>query len=121
MMVAGQDAEKMAMVQMKQREHFAERMRELFKEADESGDGQIDADEFVNMLQKPVVGAIFRDLGLEVDEVVALFHLVADDDGLADYKEFLEGTLKMKSSARTIDVIQILHESGKLARQNEEI
>merc|ERR1719235_162721 len=57
----------------------------IFSEADTSGDGSIDAQEFVEMLAKPSVGAIFKELELEVEEVVTLFIIVADEDGEADY------------------------------------
>jgi len=117
MAVAAADSEKMIMSRMKSRQKVAEGIRQIFREADTSGDGSIDAQEFVEMLAKPSVGAIFKELELEVEEVVTLFIIVADEDGEADYEEFLEGALKMKESIRTIDTIQILHQHMKLGRQ----
>merc|ERR1711871_1078615 len=115
--VANVDAERVMMQKMKEKERFANVIREIFISADTSGDGAINAEEFKRMVVDPVVGQCFEKLGLEVYEVVTLFHLLADDDGIADYEEFLEGALKMKNSARTIDVIQILHEHMKLGKQ----
>merc|ERR1712224_1006737 len=111
------DAEQTALQNMRKKEHFAQKLKQVFEEADDSGDGQINAAEFKHMLSLVHVGTIFRELDLEVCEVVALFHLVADDDGAANYEEFLDGALKMKSSARTIDVITILHEQTKLSKK----
>merc|ERR1712107_318324 len=61
-------------------------------------------------------GKCFQQLGLEVAEVAVLFELLSSESGQADYHEFLEGALKLKQSARAIDVIQIIHGNSRLAR-----
>ena len=52
----------------------------------------------------------FIQVGFVKLVVTTLFNLLSDDDGMADYEEFLSGAMKMKNSARCIDAIEILHE-----------
>lgn len=121
MAVAASDAQKMAMQATKSRQAFADQIKEIFMEADTSGDGTISVEEFKGMLHNPHVGDCFQKLNLEVLEVATLFQLLASDDGQADYEEFLEGAIKLKNSARTIDIIQLLHEQMNLLRVVHEL
>jgi len=121
MSVAAVDAEKMAMSRMKEKKFIADQIKAIFAEADESGDGTISVSEFTKMIYNPLVGECFDKLELEVFEVATLFQMLVSDDGVADYQEFLEGTLKLKNSARTIDIIQILHEHMKLMKVVEDL
>merc|ERR1711990_761064 len=98
---------------MKKKEVFAAHLRSAFEEADESGDGAISQDKFESMIENKHIMAKFQGLGLELDELMALFSVLSEDDGVADYEEFLQGALKMKGSARTIDTMQLLHEQLK--------
>jgi len=109
MQVAEGDDERLAMSHMKRRNEFAATIREIFVAADSSGDGSISQDEFEEMLQDEEVVRSFGKLDLGVEELIALFTVLSDDDGSADYEEFLTGALKMNSSARTIDSVQVMH------------
>merc|ERR1712187_692374 len=88
----------------------------IFSKADTSGDGKLSKLEFQAMMQDTVLVEMFERLDMDIDEVYALFEILSSDDGFADYEEFLVGALKMKSSARTFDAIQILHELGTLQK-----
>merc|ERR1712187_680589 len=88
----------------------------IFSKADTSGDGKLSKLEFQAMMQDTVLVEMFEGLDLDADEVHALFSILSSDDGYADYEEFLVGALKMKSSARTFDAIQILHVLGSIQR-----
>lgn len=119
--IADQDTERRAMEKMKEKEKFAKELREIFAEADRSGDGAISRDEFEAMIRFPSVVQRFAKLDLELDEVVALFGVLSADDGDTDYDEFLHAALKMKSSARTIDTVQILHQTLETHRAVAEL
>lgn len=109
--VAAQDEERIKKHRQKEKEHFfAHTMKAVFSKIDASGDGAISRAEWDRMLnmQDGIVDA-FKDLDLEMDEVNALFDCLCQDDGVADYEEFLEGVLRMKSTARAMDAIHILH------------
>lgn len=102
------DAERIAMAKLKQRERYAVELRAIFEAGDTSGDKAISRDEFHVMLKNKSVVRHFEKLDLEIEEVDALFCVCCADDGLADYTELLDGALKMKNSARTIDAVQIM-------------
>ncbi len=63
----------------------------------------------------------FEKLELDGDEIFSLFDVLCADDGVADYEEFLSGALKMKSSARTIDALQIQHGQLAMARDVKKV
>merc|ERR1711957_907965 len=98
----------MAMEKMKNKERYAGLLAEIFRIGDSSGDGAIDAVEFKRMMREEKVLSVFEQLELEVPEVKMLFDVLSDEDGEADYEEFLAAAVKMKNSARCIDTIQIL-------------
>lgn len=114
--VANIDAEQMAVQRMKRKERYVGHLTEIFKLADVSGDGVINAEEFQAMMVDPIINAMFDKLEIDLPEVQLLFSVLCDDDGQADYEEFLQGALKMKNSARTIDAVQILHQLGMVKR-----
>merc|ERR1711920_463846 len=95
MSVANIDAEKMAVDKMREKETIAKQLYDIFVSADTSGDGLICRDEFEAMIVKHDVVRYFEKLELEVFEVVALFEMVSEDDGVADYEEFLQGAFHL--------------------------
>lgn len=108
--VANDDAQKMALKKIKERNHFVDMIREIFHRADADESGALTADEFLNMINDPQVAENFKRLDLELFEVTMLFRLLAHD-GEADYDEFLQGALQLKEAASNTDVIKILHET----------
>jgi len=119
MAVADIDAERLAMEHLKRREAFASSLRAIFQKGDMDGDGTISLKEFEGMLLDHEVALCFKQLGLDADEVEALFDVLSSDDGEADYEEFLTGALKMNSCARTIDSVQVMHNQLKMTRNLE--
>jgi voltage-gated sodium channel len=84
-------------------------MRTIFEEADLDGSGTINAAEFKRMIYKKHVHECFQELGVELFEVIALFHSLADDDGSADYDEFLNGALRLKDTVHFLDLSVVLN------------
>merc|ERR1712113_1024406 len=117
MAVANTDADRLAHEKMNSREALALKLRDLFRMGDVSGDGLISKTEFCNMIADPTITALLGSLELEMYELDMLFSLLCDDDGYADYEEFLGGALKMKHCVRTIDMLQIIHSQAHLARK----
>merc|ERR1712113_684769 len=64
---------------------------------------------------------LFEKLELDAYEVSALFEMLSEEDGVADYEEFLSGAMRMKGSARTIDAVRIMHEQVWLKRQLDDV
>jgi len=118
---ANLDAEKQAVAQMKQREQFAAKIRTVFNCADQSGDGFLSRWEFDQMLQDPKVMVLLKQLEIEPHEVTMLYNMLSDDDGTVDYDEFLSGALNMKNTARTLHIIEVLHQNLQLKKAIEKL
>merc|ERR1712076_239502 len=74
MMVANLDAERVAYEKMKEKDHFAAKLREIFSMADASGDGVISKHEFADMIADSAIVHLFESMELEVYEVTMLFN-----------------------------------------------
>lgn len=114
--VADADQERQTMEKMHQKEAFAEQIRLIFQRADKLGDGLLHQWEFDAMIEDTEVLKMFRKLDMDIEEIVTLYDILADRDGVADYEEFLAGALKMKNSARTLDIVQVMHQQLELSR-----
>lgn len=117
MYVANLDEKREVMMKDRERERVASELRELFEVADTSKNGAISRHEFDQMLQDPKVLNYIEKIGLEIEDAVALFSMMSLDDGEADYAEFLDGAINMKSAARAIDVVQVLHRQMEMHNQ----
>lgn len=117
--VASRDEERAAMQKLKGRAHIAQQIRKIFARADVTGDGAINRAEFDEMIGDKQVMKYFLKIGLDEEEIIALFNVLSSDDGVVDYEEFLRGALKMKNSARTLDTIQMMHAQLIMSRKVE--
>merc|ERR1712217_972070 len=108
----------MVMNKLKEKEHFASKLREFFAAADTSGDGVLSLDELQEMLNDPEVVEWLKILELEIYEVMSLFELLDNDEnGTVSYEEFVRGAMRLKGNARAIDSILIMHEQHKAYRE----
>eukprot|EP00930_Biecheleria_cincta_P098096 TRINITY_DN89788_c0_g1_i1.p1 TRINITY_DN89788_c0_g1~~TRINITY_DN89788_c0_g1_i1.p1 ORF type:complete len:571 (-),score=86.49 TRINITY_DN89788_c0_g1_i1:134-1846(-) len=115
--VANNDQETKARENMAKKETFSNQLRMIFEVADTSGDGCINLEEFEIMTNDAKVVSLFQEMGLAINDVYALFMILADDDGQADYDEFLTGAMDMKSQASNLDVIVLKHEIRSVMRR----
>lgn len=109
MAVASADAETHAAEILKRKKMFAANLHNIFSLADKSGDGCLSQGEFKNMLHNPEVLHKFEQLDLPIEDVSTLFLVLSDEDGTADYAEFLSGAMRMKGEAQHLDAITITH------------
>lgn len=112
--MAANDAEMMVQELLDQKRAYSERLGELFYAADTSGDGVISLEEFENVIMNPKVMGFLTMLELEISEVKALFHMLDDGDGSIDYQEFLDGVIRLKGQARSMDVIAVMADCRKI-------
>lgn len=121
MAAAHADAEMLAADTMKRKKMFAEKLHNIFSMADKSGDGCLSTDEFKSMLHNPEVLHNFEQLELPLEDVSTLFLILSDDDGIADYAEFLAGAMRMQGGAQNLDVITITHAIEGLHKRIDQI
>jgi len=121
MAVAGLEEKRKEADLLKAKASIAAELREIFAEADTSGNGAISREEFDTMLCSANVLLRIEKVGLEIEEAVALFGMLSLDDGEADYEEFLDAAVKMKVTARSIDIVQVMHKSNEIHRLLEDV
>merc|ERR1712038_2229406 len=80
------------------------KMRRLFQQADTSGDGYINLDEFKTVLSDTSVRLWLASMDMEVGDAERLFLLIDNGDGLISADELIAGVSRLKGSARSIDL-----------------
>jgi len=98
------------------------KIKDFFAEADNDNSGKLSLGEFEDHLQNPKVAAFFTSLELDVSRAHRLFHLL-DTDGSNEvgFDEFLDGCLRLKGPAKSLDVNMLVYETEKLQRQMAKI
>merc|ERR1712157_403426 len=80
-------------------------MREVFKQIDVDGSGEISMTEMEYFLTEPGLNAYVDALGITADNTRMLFRLMdVDNSGRIDLDEFCEGCLRLQGEARSIDI-----------------
>jgi len=92
----------------------AKKMTMFFEEADANGSGVIDRAEFKMLVAQPAVSMWLSSMELDAKDGDLLFSLLDDGDGHLTLDEVVRGVAKLKGSARSIDVVQVLKELEKL-------
>mmetsp|Transcript_37526 Transcript_37526/g.100020 ORF Transcript_37526/g.100020 Transcript_37526/m.100020 type:complete len:183 (-) Transcript_37526:38-586(-) len=101
--------------QLELREKYVVEMREIFLDLDEDASGTMTLEELTRGLKDPRVQSYFTALGLELHDTARLFNLI-DDDGSGDVSidEFLDGCLRLKGEAKSIDMHSVIHQMRRL-------
>merc|ERR1712032_446357 len=118
--VAANDAEMMVEQAMATKASYLEKLEEVFFYADKSHDGMLSFEELSGILALPKVHAYFKVLEMDVHEIVTLFNLLDNGDGYISYDEFIEGIVRLKGQARTMDVIVIKQECKAILKVCQE-
>jgi len=84
----------------------AQKLRVIFEELDESGDGFVNQREF-KQLTDTVMREYLFTLDVDVDDVLQLFKILDDGDGNISCEEFFKGIVTVKGQAKAIDMIRV--------------
>jgi len=112
--VAANDAEAMVQEQLWHKKELCRKLEQVFLAADASCDGFISPEEFEDVLSIPQVKGFLELLDLEVSEISALFSILDDGDGQISYNEFIQGVMRLKGQARSMDVIAMMRDIKKV-------
>eukprot|EP00931_Biecheleriopsis_adriatica_P045096 TRINITY_DN25845_c0_g1_i1.p1 TRINITY_DN25845_c0_g1~~TRINITY_DN25845_c0_g1_i1.p1 ORF type:complete len:549 (-),score=86.14 TRINITY_DN25845_c0_g1_i1:99-1745(-) len=102
---------------MSKKEKYSTKLHIAFLKMDESGDGMISRDEFKVIMHDPLVQNIMHLLELEVHEGDMLFDILDDGDGHISYDEFIGGVMRLKGTARSLDMIALRNDLHKLRNE----
>jgi len=101
--------------EMELKEKWCQEMRALFTEMDTDGSGTVCLSEVKDFFNDERVRSYFIALGLDTQDAERLFLLLDEDDsGEIGVDMFLNGCLRLKGGARSIDVYQLLQDYRRL-------
>merc|ERR1719329_1826483 len=93
-------------------------VKKIFRLADKDESGLMTRDELQQQLENPWVRAYFSGLEIDPHEAHIIFTLMdTDSDGAISIDEFIEGTMKLKGHAKSVDVLTLMFDQGTLALQ----
>lgn len=100
------------------RNQYANNLRWLFNQVDETGEGKITIRNFENLLNDEKMRAYLQALELDVCDAWTLFRLIdVDRSGLIEIDEFVQGCQSLKGNASGIDIANMMYEQKKLAKK----
>jgi hypothetical protein len=113
--ISSKDREALVKYEMGKWATSTERIKTFFHEADVDKSGTLSWEEFREHLESPKVRAYFQTLELDVSQAHVLFELL-DQDGSnsVSVDEFLDGCMRLKGQARSIDLNMLLYMSKKV-------
>mmetsp|Transcript_17201 Transcript_17201/g.31705 ORF Transcript_17201/g.31705 Transcript_17201/m.31705 type:complete len:615 (+) Transcript_17201:3-1847(+) len=91
-------------------EYMSGYLMQMFQEADADGTGMLGVEKFMRMCTEADFINYIRSIEVDPDEAMALFHLLdLDGSNSIEYEEFVRGCLRLRGSAKAIDVLSLLH------------
>lgn len=118
--IAQKEAMKEAQSQERERCRTMRKLKQLFDDMDDDGNGMLDIDEFYTALQNPLVLQQFMQLGIAKYEAADLFECL-DVDGHRELsvEEFIDGCFRTQGTSKAKHLLQVhydLHRSRKVLR-----
>merc|ERR1712007_320338 len=100
-----------AQAQIANKANYVRRMHALFKDVDSDNSGVITYKELEQRLGDRQVTAFFESMELETSDAWTLFKLLDHDmTHEIDIEEFVEGCLRLRGFAKSIDMARLMHE-----------
>mmetsp|Transcript_65243 Transcript_65243/g.180970 ORF Transcript_65243/g.180970 Transcript_65243/m.180970 type:complete len:571 (+) Transcript_65243:59-1771(+) len=119
---ANHDKDVMVQAQMASKQRYTEQLQELFETLDPTNSGRITPSTFEESLNDRQVQAYFHSLEITVDDAWNLFRLLDDNESNSiDLEEFVTGCLRLRGSARSIDIHMLMYESKWTMRKLSEV
>lgn len=111
--VASNDDRIMLQRSIRDMERNTAKMRTFFKAADSSGDGVLDLEEWLGIMDNDQITAWLWAQGLKVDDAATIFALIDDGDGGLSADEVVAGVANLKGAARSMDLIMFMRQTQK--------
>jgi len=95
------------------KEMHIEKIKDLFQEIDEERTGIITYQTFQRKMNSPEVRTYFETIDLDVWDAWSFFKLLdLDEGGSVEIEEFLMGCLRLRGSARSMDVAKLMYDQA---------
>jgi len=110
--MAQSDHQDLVQTMLAEKQRFVKSLCRLFREWDTSKDGEITLAEFEEHLQDEKMVAFLKALEIDIEDSWTLFKLLDQDrGGTVTVNEFVEGCLRLKGNAKSMQVHQMMYES----------
>ncbi|CAE7265972.1 para [Symbiodinium sp. CCMP2592] len=87
----------------KKRHQHIKKMKSLFEAADETGDGVLDREEFIQVMTDPEIVNWLAAMDLHISDPNMVFDMVQEDGGITA-EQLVKGVSRLKGSARSTDL-----------------
>merc|ERR1719272_678192 len=97
-------------------QRISENVKQIFREADVDESGTLSLQELIDKLENPWVKAYFSGLEIDPSQAQIIYTLVdTDGDNMVDIDEFVDGTMKLKGQAKSIDIMALMFDNARFA------
>lgn len=97
------------------KEAYCLKLREIFEELDDSGDGLLSWAEFEPLVTDELLRTWLSTLDIDTQELESLFQILDTGDGKIDVGEFTRGMSRVRGPAKSIDVLKIITNLGQIS------
>jgi len=117
---AAHDQELVAQAMLENRQLYADKLKQIFADFDESGSGLITMQEFRAHLKDENVRAYLDSMEVDTSDVLTLFRLLdSDDRAILQMDEFVAGCMRLKGAAKGIDMAKLCYAQEVLSKRLE--
>jgi len=109
------DRENIIQTQIEDRDKLISSISRIFRRSDVDGTGFISEDQMESLLQDKEQRTFLNALGIDGTEARGLFQLLDDDSGTVSIHEFVTGVLRLKGSAKAVDMLTLMYENRKIS------
>jgi len=116
--VASKDRDRMVDHEIASLKTYATDIKTFFKQADTDNSGQLSWKEFKEHLENDRVKAYFQTLDLDIRKAHTLFKLLdRNDNGEVGIEEFLDGCLRLRGQAKSLDMNLVIYQLETLVEE----
>eukprot|EP00931_Biecheleriopsis_adriatica_P052993 TRINITY_DN30932_c0_g1_i1.p1 TRINITY_DN30932_c0_g1~~TRINITY_DN30932_c0_g1_i1.p1 ORF type:complete len:602 (-),score=120.26 TRINITY_DN30932_c0_g1_i1:131-1936(-) len=99
-----------------------EEVRRIFHNADRNHSGVLTFSQFKEHLEKTTVKAYFSGLDIDPHEAAIIFALMdTNGNGSVSVDEFIDGTMKLKGSAKSTDLLVLMFDNVRFCMKFDEL
>ncbi|CAE7150902.1 SCN11A [Symbiodinium pilosum] len=104
----------------KKRHQHIKKMKSLFEAADETGDGVLDHEEFIQVMTDPEIVNWLAAMDLQISDPNMVFDMVAEDGNITA-EQLVKGVSRLKGSARSTDLHLLTLDVKKLTHMVQDL
>eukprot|EP00929_Paragymnodinium_shiwhaense_P090593 TRINITY_DN50773_c0_g1_i1.p1 TRINITY_DN50773_c0_g1~~TRINITY_DN50773_c0_g1_i1.p1 ORF type:complete len:641 (-),score=108.46 TRINITY_DN50773_c0_g1_i1:319-2241(-) len=104
--------------QLSDKDHYLTQFRNIFREMDTDRSGEVSLEELQFHIDDDNLQAYFAHLEIEVKDAWEIFRLLdVDASGTVSIEEFVDGCMRLRGYAKTLDVASITYDVERLRRK----